>query len=340
MYAVVSYCVSLGMMCFVFSSRRRHTRCSRDWSSDVCSSDLYGDINIWLRTWSDNRKPQTVDYIRQGTRYGIEQIGGVSNGTEYILEQRNLLFYSNAILDQWTIKPSYNINQAYLKIMKVETNTAVSTPTQDYQNTLKVTIVDNVDNTHETQWYAANIGMVKTTIKSTNSSSTIYLVRQEQLVNIPVTSLNEKFIATNAVVDYRDEKLLDIYELVNSDLSFVFVSFLLSGELGTPVHREAFQAVYNLHLAVFALALTNEIISIAQQYALEPITIEKIINEARANWIAKISVDALIHNIENSEFFEKVLTDTASVFQESINILNSTNIMDSDINLITITSIE
>src|SRR2546429_5372266 len=25
--------------CF-FSSRRRHTRCSRDWSSDVCSSDL------------------------------------------------------------------------------------------------------------------------------------------------------------------------------------------------------------------------------------------------------------------------------------------------------------
>src|SRR2546429_5168728 len=29
------------MMCeFFFSSRRRHTRCSRDWSSDVCSSDL------------------------------------------------------------------------------------------------------------------------------------------------------------------------------------------------------------------------------------------------------------------------------------------------------------
>src|SRR5712675_501705 len=27
---------------FFFSSRRRHTRCSRDWSSDVCSSDLTG----------------------------------------------------------------------------------------------------------------------------------------------------------------------------------------------------------------------------------------------------------------------------------------------------------
>src|SRR2546422_7844477 len=29
---------------FFFSSRRRHTRCSRDWSSDVCSSDL-----VWRR---------------------------------------------------------------------------------------------------------------------------------------------------------------------------------------------------------------------------------------------------------------------------------------------------
>src|SRR6266852_4868914 len=27
---------------FFFSSRRRHTRCYRDWSSDVCSSDLFG----------------------------------------------------------------------------------------------------------------------------------------------------------------------------------------------------------------------------------------------------------------------------------------------------------
>src|SRR6266542_357230 len=26
---------------FLFSSRRRHTRCYRDWSSDVCSSDLH-----------------------------------------------------------------------------------------------------------------------------------------------------------------------------------------------------------------------------------------------------------------------------------------------------------
>src|SRR6266536_5560360 len=28
------------MLFFLFSSRRRHTRSTRDWSSDVCSSDL------------------------------------------------------------------------------------------------------------------------------------------------------------------------------------------------------------------------------------------------------------------------------------------------------------
>src|SRR2546421_8721584 len=36
---------------FFFSSRRRHTRSDRDWSSDVCSSDLPGikvDIEVIL----------------------------------------------------------------------------------------------------------------------------------------------------------------------------------------------------------------------------------------------------------------------------------------------------
>src|SRR5258707_7539417 len=32
--------VLLHFLCFFFSSRRRHTRYWRDWSSDVCSSDL------------------------------------------------------------------------------------------------------------------------------------------------------------------------------------------------------------------------------------------------------------------------------------------------------------
>src|SRR2546422_7328899 len=44
--------MSILFVFFFFSSRRRHTRCSRDWSSDVCSSDL---IRLWdtFTLWSD-----------------------------------------------------------------------------------------------------------------------------------------------------------------------------------------------------------------------------------------------------------------------------------------------
>src|SRR5262245_64519508 len=36
----VSVCFVWVLLFFFFSSRRRHTRCLSDWSSDVCSSDL------------------------------------------------------------------------------------------------------------------------------------------------------------------------------------------------------------------------------------------------------------------------------------------------------------
>src|SRR5438128_8420450 len=40
-YLTSCFCYGLLMLFyFFFSSRRRHTRCYRDWSSDVCSSDL------------------------------------------------------------------------------------------------------------------------------------------------------------------------------------------------------------------------------------------------------------------------------------------------------------
>src|SRR5690625_6886327 len=37
-------------LCFFFSSRRRHTRWPRDWSSDVCSSDLV--VTMKLKVFS------------------------------------------------------------------------------------------------------------------------------------------------------------------------------------------------------------------------------------------------------------------------------------------------
>src|SRR3989337_451154 len=39
---------------FFFSSRRRHTRCYRDWSSDVCSSDLRRRHTRCYRDWSSD----------------------------------------------------------------------------------------------------------------------------------------------------------------------------------------------------------------------------------------------------------------------------------------------
>src|SRR6266511_2459508 len=53
------------MYYFFFSSRRRHTRFSRNWSSDVCSSDLFmafilyspaGLIGLGSRSWTQYQK--------------------------------------------------------------------------------------------------------------------------------------------------------------------------------------------------------------------------------------------------------------------------------------------
>src|SRR5258705_8106542 len=40
------------ILIFFFSSRRRHTRCLSDWSSDVCSSDLATEIGAIYRAGS------------------------------------------------------------------------------------------------------------------------------------------------------------------------------------------------------------------------------------------------------------------------------------------------
>src|SRR6266542_6037834 len=45
---------------FFFSSRRRHTRCYRDWSSDVCSSDLLGGSSLVA-------SPQPCSLLRMAT---------------------------------------------------------------------------------------------------------------------------------------------------------------------------------------------------------------------------------------------------------------------------------
>src|SRR6266498_3870227 len=50
---------------FFFSSRRRHTRCGRDWSSDVCSSDLRGGREL-VRLADDERLERVAFVERRG----------------------------------------------------------------------------------------------------------------------------------------------------------------------------------------------------------------------------------------------------------------------------------
>src|SRR3712207_281761 len=48
--------LAVGRVCiFFFSSRRRHTRYWRDWSSDVCSSDLVASRTSLSRSWVSGR---------------------------------------------------------------------------------------------------------------------------------------------------------------------------------------------------------------------------------------------------------------------------------------------
>src|SRR5438309_3219164 len=59
---------------FFFSSRRRHTRWNCDWSSDVCSSDLRGEVkrfspDAWLVYASSVQYPDLFGWWQHPKRY-------------------------------------------------------------------------------------------------------------------------------------------------------------------------------------------------------------------------------------------------------------------------------
>src|SRR6266513_1521652 len=67
------------MFNFFFASRRRHTRSKRDWSSDVCSSDLTGRVVTWA---TDNGAVATVNAsgLVTGAAAGPATITATSEG--------------------------------------------------------------------------------------------------------------------------------------------------------------------------------------------------------------------------------------------------------------------
>src|SRR5690554_7467981 len=84
---MLCYCLSLF---FFFSSRRRHTRCGRDWSSDVCSSDLlkvhlpYHEsdhvLNIAYNVLCGGTRLEDIERLRHSTAYmnALGEIGRAS----------------------------------------------------------------------------------------------------------------------------------------------------------------------------------------------------------------------------------------------------------------------
>src|SRR5206468_6711910 len=76
-----------------FSSRRRHTRSDRDWSSDVCSSDLSG---------------RGSGQVSLQTRSGTNQF----HGAGFVFNRNSALAASDFFANQKGTKPTYiNRNQ-------------------------------------------------------------------------------------------------------------------------------------------------------------------------------------------------------------------------------------
>src|SRR5690606_40042904 len=69
---------------FFFSSRRRHTRFSRDWSSDVCSSDLVYIHPVTINTASRKGDGTLSALAPNPARYVIVTAPGLSLVTGHV----------------------------------------------------------------------------------------------------------------------------------------------------------------------------------------------------------------------------------------------------------------
>src|SRR5690625_4386498 len=68
---------------FFFSSRRRHTRWPRDWSSDVCSSDLF---DMWLTSQGYQDEDAFRELVRVNLLFDEAVYGEVEVSEEEIQE--------------------------------------------------------------------------------------------------------------------------------------------------------------------------------------------------------------------------------------------------------------
>src|SRR5947199_6685302 len=58
--STLTYLGFVSSLIFFFSSRRRHTRCLSDWSSDVCSSDLKDALHAYEQALALEERPDAA----------------------------------------------------------------------------------------------------------------------------------------------------------------------------------------------------------------------------------------------------------------------------------------
>src|SRR5256884_2872993 len=92
-YSIITRLISLD---FFFSSRRRHTRCSRDWSSDVCSSDL-NEISILLLAIELLERREEEAGLRRAVSYSTRILNLVEHVSPY---ERS----SRVSVEQWELQ--------------------------------------------------------------------------------------------------------------------------------------------------------------------------------------------------------------------------------------------
>src|SRR5690606_39729847 len=78
---------------FFFSSRRRHTRFSRDWSSDVCSSDLEVHFETRVTDFTIKNNQITDILLQNGNEMPVERVilatGHSARDIFYLLHNKN-----------------------------------------------------------------------------------------------------------------------------------------------------------------------------------------------------------------------------------------------------------
>src|SRR2546429_5732654 len=105
-------------MLFFFSSRRRHTRCSRDWSSDVCSSDLIfldysknritdRTVQLLIQLAEESGLRSNIDAMFRGEKINFTEKRAVLHvalraprGTSILVDGQNVVADVHAVLDR------------------------------------------------------------------------------------------------------------------------------------------------------------------------------------------------------------------------------------------------